>query len=93
MKDQKSYVPRVFHVVTSHVSTRLMRGQLHYLQNKGYEIFLACSPGEGLDAAIETEKVHGIAIPIARELSPLNDVIAMEANRRTATRGELPCGD
>lgn len=63
-----------------------MRGQLRFLRSKGYEVYLACSPGEGLDRALEAEDVQGIAVPIARELSPLKDLVALWKLYRTMQR-------
>jgi glycosyltransferase involved in cell wall biosynthesis len=69
--------PRLLHVVTSHLSTRLMRGQLRYLSARGFGIFLASSPGRDLEAASKLEQVRAIAVPMIRENSPLRDLYAL----------------
>jgi glycosyltransferase involved in cell wall biosynthesis len=74
---QSAAAPRLLHVVTSHISTRLMRGQLRYLSARGFDIFLASSPGRDLEAASNLEQVQGIAVPMARENSPLRDLYSL----------------
>jgi glycosyltransferase involved in cell wall biosynthesis len=76
MTDQMSGEPRILHVVTSDVSTRLMRGQMAYLRKRGYSVHLACSPGKGLDVAVQSDGIQGCPIPMARELSPWKDMVA-----------------
>jgi len=56
------------------MSLRLMRGQLAFLRDAGFDVFVATSPGEELDAVTRAEKVESFAIPIAREVSPLRDL-------------------
>jgi glycosyltransferase involved in cell wall biosynthesis len=69
--------PRVLHLVTSDLSTRLMRGQLRYLSARGFDVFLASSPGRDLEAASSLEQVRAIAVPMVRENSPLQDLFAL----------------
>jgi glycosyltransferase involved in cell wall biosynthesis len=74
---QPMAAPRLLHVVTSHVSTRLMRGQLRYLSARGFEIFLASSPGRDLKTASKLEQVRAIAVPMVRENSLVRDMYAL----------------
>jgi glycosyltransferase involved in cell wall biosynthesis len=69
--------PRVAHVVTSDVSTGLMRGQLRFLEEQGFEVTLISSPGEWLDEAGRTENVKTIELPMAREIAPVKDLVAL----------------
>jgi hypothetical protein len=68
---------RILHVVTSSVSAVFMRGQLSYLRDKGFDVFLASAPGPDLKRVCDEEQVQEITIAITREISPLRDVIAL----------------
>ncbi len=62
------------HVVTAAMTTRLMRGQLRFLHEAGFEVTIVSSPGWELDSVAEEEGVHGIGIWMEREISPLRDL-------------------
>jgi len=66
--------PRLVFVVTVPVTAKvLLRGQLGYLRESGFDVTVISSPGPELDAVAEREGVRVIGIPIAREMSPLAD--------------------
>jgi lipopolysaccharide/colanic/teichoic acid biosynthesis glycosyltransferase/glycosyltransferase involved in cell wall biosynthesis len=73
-KRKRQASPRVLQVSTSPISLRLMGGQLAFLRGAGFEVFVATSPGEGLEAVKRDENVESFAIPIAREVSPWEDL-------------------
>ncbi len=66
--------PRVIHVVTAAMTTRLMRGQLRFLHEAGFDVTVVSSPGWELDRVAEEEGVNGIGVPMEREISPLRDL-------------------
>lgn len=66
--------PRLVFVVTVPVTAKvLLRGQLGYLREHGFDVTVISSPGPELDAVAEREGVQVIGIPIAREIDPLAD--------------------
>jgi glycosyltransferase involved in cell wall biosynthesis len=69
--------PRVLHVVTSALSTRLMRGQLRYLQEHGYDAFLACADGPDLESFRESEGITAFPIAMERDISPFRDLLSL----------------
>jgi glycosyltransferase involved in cell wall biosynthesis len=69
--------PRVAHVVTSDRALLLMRGQVQYLQRLGFDVTLICSPGAWLDALGRMEGVQIIELSIAREITPLRDLVSL----------------
>jgi glycosyltransferase involved in cell wall biosynthesis len=69
--------PRIVHVVTSDVSVGLMRGQLHFLQEQGFDVTLISSPGKWLDQAGRRENVKAVAVPMAREIAPWKDLVSL----------------
>jgi lipopolysaccharide/colanic/teichoic acid biosynthesis glycosyltransferase len=66
--------PHVVHVVTAAITTRLMRGQLRYLREAGFEVTLVSSPGADLDSMAAEEGVGKAAVPMEREIAPLQDL-------------------
>lgn len=69
---------RVVYVVTSPMSAwLLLRGQLTYMREQGFEVHLVCSPGPWLDAAAAREGVFVHRIPMRREIAPLADLVAL----------------
>ena len=51
----------------------LLRGQLAYLREHGFDVSVISSPGPELDRVAQREGVRVIAVPIAREISPVAD--------------------
>ena len=66
--------PRVLHVGTSALSLKLMRGQLAFLREAGFEVVVISSPGKELEFAERSEGIKTYAIPMAREVSPRRDL-------------------
>src|SRR6476620_7621434 len=69
--------PRIVHVVTSDVSAGLMRGQLKFLQEQGFDVTLISSPGEWLEEAGRMENVKTVELPMAREIAPWKDLVSL----------------
>ena len=69
--------PRIVCVLTSSLGLRLLRGQLAYLREAGYDVTVVSSPGDELTHAGQAEGVQIVPIPIAREVSPLRDLISL----------------
>ncbi len=51
----------------------LLRGQLGYLREAGYDVTVISSPGPELDEVARRERVRVIGVPIEREISPAAD--------------------
>lgn len=68
---------RVLHAVTVSKSLKLIKGQLSYLKNLGYEVSVISSPGKEIDTFAEIEKVNIKQIKMVREISPLSDIISL----------------
>lgn len=66
--------PRVIQAVTASGTTRLMRGQLRYLRQAGFEVVLVASPGPGIDGVAAEQGVAKIPVAMAREIAPLQDL-------------------
>jgi lipopolysaccharide/colanic/teichoic acid biosynthesis glycosyltransferase/glycosyltransferase involved in cell wall biosynthesis len=68
-------VCRVLYVLTAPFGLeKTLGGQLRYLRRAGFEPCFACSPGEQLDDFAARERVYGEAIPIEREIAPVQDL-------------------
>ena len=60
------------------MTTRLLlRGQLAYMREQGFEVIAVASPGWDLEEAGRQEGVQTIALPIERDLSPLRDFVSL----------------
>lgn len=67
--------PRLCFVVTSAVTaTTFMQGYLRFLREAGWEVYLICSDGPGLDALANSDGVCIRRIEMKREPSPINDI-------------------
>jgi lipopolysaccharide/colanic/teichoic acid biosynthesis glycosyltransferase/glycosyltransferase involved in cell wall biosynthesis len=66
---------RVLYVLTAPFGLeKTLGGQLRYLRSAGFEPFFACSPGEELPRFAAREGACGEAVPIEREIAPLQDL-------------------
>jgi glycosyltransferase involved in cell wall biosynthesis len=68
---------RLMQVGTSHLSVGLMRGQLQFLREAGFEVSVVSSPGPRLSAAAEEQGVQAYAVPMARQISALGDLVSL----------------
>jgi len=55
----------------------LLRGQLTWFREQGWDVHLATSPGSLLDVVAEREKIVVHPLPMERETSPLRDLVAL----------------
>lgn len=67
--------PKLVYVVTHTKSARcFLDGQLAFMRQCGFDLYLISSPGDGLDQIAEREGITTIAVPMEREMSPLRDL-------------------
>ncbi len=74
--DRSPQRPRLVIVFTSAGSVAFYFGMYEYLQSRGFDVTVISSQGPQLDAA-RREGVSAIALPMQREISPLNDLISL----------------
>lgn len=66
--------PRLVYVVTHAVSANtLLRGQLSFMRESGFEVTLISAPGPDLDDAARREGVASSAVAMARDPAPKRD--------------------
>ncbi len=69
---------RLVYVVTHPVTAdKLLRGQLSFMRERGYEVTVIASPGEELGRVAVRERVRTIGIPMVRAIAPEADAIAL----------------
>lgn len=69
---------RLCYITTHAMSAEfLMRGQLAFLREQGFDVTLIASPHESLAAVAEREGVTIVPIPMEREISPWHDLKAL----------------
>jgi glycosyltransferase involved in cell wall biosynthesis len=70
--------PTVLYGVTVATSVQtLLRGQLGWLRDQGWDVHVACSPDEALDDAAEREGFTPHPLPMSRAMSPVRDLAAL----------------
>jgi lipopolysaccharide/colanic/teichoic acid biosynthesis glycosyltransferase len=69
--------PRLLNVVTSALMVGKLPGQLQYLHERGFDVTIISPGGEGLDQMARHEGVRAIEMPMARQISPLRDVMSL----------------
>ncbi|HVB36212.1 MAG TPA: glycosyltransferase family 4 protein [Candidatus Acidoferrales bacterium] len=69
--------PCLLVLTTSALSLNLLRGQLRFFRETGFDVTVACSPDPFLDSIAREERVRAEAIPMSREIDPLRDVISL----------------
>lgn len=66
--------PRLLYAVTHPVSADvLLRGQLAFMREHGFDVTVVSAPGPALDRVSERERVETIAVPMSREIDPSVD--------------------
>jgi glycosyltransferase involved in cell wall biosynthesis len=79
--------PRLVFVVTVPVTANvLLRGQLAFLREAGFDVTVIASPGPELDEVAARERVRVVAIPIEREIDPRRDAVSLARLSRTLRR-------
>ena len=72
--------PRLIYAVTHPMGARLLlRGQLAYMQRRGFDVAVVASPGEDLDVVAAREDVETIPLPMPRAIQPREDTRAFLA--------------
>jgi len=69
--------PRLLVLITSALSLNLLRGQLRFFREAGFDVTVACSPDPFLESFAREERVRAEAIPMSRQIDPLRDVISL----------------
>jgi glycosyltransferase involved in cell wall biosynthesis len=68
----------VFVVTVPVTANVLLRGQLGYLREQGFDVTVVSSPGPELDQVAERERVDVVEVPIAREIDVVPDAISLQ---------------
>lgn len=67
----------LMYVVTSQISTVLLKGQPKFLRGAGFEVSVVSSPGLNLNAAAEDENVQRYAVPMVRDIGGFSDLVSL----------------
>lgn len=69
--------PRLIHVTTVPETLYFFRGQIGYLRAHGFEVQAVTSPGVLADESRQREGIEIHAVPMARSMSPLGDLVSL----------------
>ena len=73
-----SKAPRLVSIHTHPLTTRvLLRGQLAFLREQGFDVTAIAAPGPALAEVEREEGVATIGVPMERELSPVRDFVSL----------------
>ena len=65
---------KVVHAVTASKSLKLMKGQLQFLNDNGFDTYFISSPGGEIEEFTFSEKSNPLSIEIEREISIVSDI-------------------
>lgn len=77
---------KLVHITTVPLSLRFFRGQIAYLQARGYDVEVISSPGPLLDETRDVEHVKAHAIRMCRQISLFSDLVSLWRLSRTLVR-------
>lgn len=70
--------PLICFVVTAEgTALKFLEGYLAFLSERGWQVVLVCSPGEGLEAFSRREQIVVRPVPMRRDPSPYHDLISL----------------
>jgi lipopolysaccharide/colanic/teichoic acid biosynthesis glycosyltransferase/glycosyltransferase involved in cell wall biosynthesis len=65
------------HVTTVPATLDFLRGQIGYIKSRGFDVWAVSSPGPDLDRFTKEEGIRGIAVEMARRITPMADLFAL----------------
>jgi glycosyltransferase involved in cell wall biosynthesis len=68
---------KLVHIVTVPWTLGFFRGQMRYMQSRGFEVHAISSPGDLLAEVREREGIEVHTVPMNREIDPVSDSIAL----------------
>jgi glycosyltransferase involved in cell wall biosynthesis len=79
--------PKLLHIMTTPQSLfQFLRGQVQYVEARGFEIHAAASSGEWLQRFAERDQVPVYAVDMPRDINPVGDLVAIWRLYRVITR-------
>lgn len=64
----------VYGVTSGESADTLLRGQLNYMQSRGWDVTLISSPGKAHERTVQREQVNGHPIPMQRDPALISDI-------------------
>jgi glycosyltransferase involved in cell wall biosynthesis len=79
--------PRLVYVATHAVTADLLlRGQLAFMREQGFDVTVIAAPGPDLDRVRERERVETVAVPMVRANDAVRDAVSLTALTRALAR-------
>ena len=70
-------IPRLLHVTTVPMTLHFVAGHVAEARRRGFEVHVLSSPGTALDAFAREQQVTAHAVPMARRIAPLSDLVSL----------------
>jgi len=68
---------KIVHITTVAATLGFLRGQLRYMQSRGFEVHVIAAPGDSLDRFAVEEGVAAHPIAMERRITPIRDLFAL----------------
>ncbi len=68
---------RLVLIATSPLFLGFLRGYVRMLKERGFDVYIICSPGELLQRFTHTEQVTGYGVQMPRRITPWQDMLAL----------------
>lgn len=80
-------MPKLLRITTVPVSLHsLIRGQMRFMKEQGFTVWMASADGEGLDSLQEREGCPHYVLPLTRKITPFRDLQALWSTYRLIRR-------
>ena len=71
-------MPKLVRITTVPISLKvLLKGQMKFMKNSGFEVTMISSNGEEVPALLEQEECPHISIPFTRKITPFCDLYCL----------------
>ncbi len=71
-------MPILVRITTVPISLKiLLKGQMHYMQQQGFDVVMISASGKEVDEVKEQEKCRHLIVPFKRNISPLHDLYCL----------------
>jgi glycosyltransferase involved in cell wall biosynthesis len=68
---------RLVHITTVAASFRFLRGQVAFMQEKGFEVHAVSAPGPEMEALAVSDQAEVHSVEMERRITPIRDLIAL----------------
>jgi glycosyltransferase involved in cell wall biosynthesis len=68
---------RLVHIMTVPLTLTFFRGQVGFMERRGFDVRLICGPGKEVEEFMARERVPVSTVPMHRRITPFRDLVAL----------------